>query len=356
MSATANEVTISDFTPAEQLAITNSRVDGLEARLNNIEAGSFSATTTASFSADFAVGFVDGGTRDATNGDTDDQVNAGYGYQIDLTTTFTQEDSLDVSLDAGSTNATGYTEFDLNDASETLTVDGISYTFPVAGATVMVGDSMDGSSLFTVACQYGTPSDTMDACGTPSAVFAGLGSATVAASYDFDNGFSVAGGYQGEGDNTDGLMTQEGADAFGANVAYTTDTFGVSFSTAVIEDTNGVDDTYNGINAYWTPDGFPTFSAGYEKGDVGSAAGIVDGRTMYFLGAQFEEVGPGSLGIAAGTKTATVEGSDELMMYEAFYDYPLNDSMTITPLVFIKEFGAGTEDEFGVMAKTSFSF
>ena len=53
MSATANEVTISDFAPAEQLAITNSRVDGLEARLNNIEAGSFSETTTASFSADF---------------------------------------------------------------------------------------------------------------------------------------------------------------------------------------------------------------------------------------------------------------------------------------------------------------
>ena len=77
---------------------------------------------------------------------------------------------------------------------------------------------------------------------------------------------------------------------------------------------------------------------------------------MYFLGAQFEEVGPGTLGLAAGTKTATVEGSEELMMYEAFYDYPLNDSMTITPLVFIKEFGAGTEDEFGVMAKTSFSF
>ena len=33
MAATANEVTISDFAPAEQLAITNSRVDGLEARI-----------------------------------------------------------------------------------------------------------------------------------------------------------------------------------------------------------------------------------------------------------------------------------------------------------------------------------
>ena len=35
MSATANEVTINDFNPAEELAITNSRIDGLEARLNN---------------------------------------------------------------------------------------------------------------------------------------------------------------------------------------------------------------------------------------------------------------------------------------------------------------------------------
>merc|ERR1711991_380426 len=57
MAATANEVTISDFTPAEQLAITNSRVDGLEARLNNIEAGSFSETTTASFGVNFYAGF-----------------------------------------------------------------------------------------------------------------------------------------------------------------------------------------------------------------------------------------------------------------------------------------------------------
>merc|ERR1712230_193428 len=60
VAATANEVTINDFAPAEQLAITNSRVDGLEARLNNFEAGSFSETTTASFSVDFAIGAVDG--------------------------------------------------------------------------------------------------------------------------------------------------------------------------------------------------------------------------------------------------------------------------------------------------------
>ena len=43
-------------------------------------------------------------------------------------------------------------------------------------------------------------------------------------------------------------------------------------------------------------------------------------------------------------------------MYEAFYSYPVNDGMTITPLVFVKEMATGTDDETGVMVKTSFSF
>ena len=103
MSATANEVTISDFTPAEQLAITNSRVDGLEARLNNIEAGSFSETTTASFSADFAVGYVAGKGISTGVTDGDEDIQAGYSFQIDLNTSFTGEDSLDISIDAGNT-------------------------------------------------------------------------------------------------------------------------------------------------------------------------------------------------------------------------------------------------------------
>ena len=52
-------VTINDFNPAEELAVTNSRVDGLEARLNNFEAGSFSETTSASFGSNFYVGAVE---------------------------------------------------------------------------------------------------------------------------------------------------------------------------------------------------------------------------------------------------------------------------------------------------------
>ena len=348
MAATANEVTISDFSPAEELAITNSRVDGLEARLNNFEAGSFSETTTASFSADFAIGSVDGGSAKEA------AVMAGYGFQIDLNTSFTGEDSFDVSLDAGNAGVGGISEFDLNSASETLTVDGISYTFPVAGVTLLVGDTVDGSSLFSTACAYGGPSNTLDDCGNVNAAFVGSGT-TFGASYDFDNGITAAVGYAGAGDSTAGLMTQEGADSYGGNVAYTADTYGVSVTYAMVEDANGVDDTYTALNAYWTPEGFPSISAGYEWGDDGSATAASDELTSYFVGIE-TEVGPGTAGAALGTKTPTVEGSSELLMYEAFYSYPVNDGMTITPLVYVKEFATGTDDETGVMVKTSFSF
>ena len=44
-------------------------------------------------------------------------------------------------------------------------------------------------------------------------------------------------------------------------------------------------------------------------------------------------------------------------MYEVYYSYPINDGMTITPVVFIKETStSGVNDETGVMVKTSFSF
>ena len=86
MAASANEVTISDFAPAEELAVTNSRVDGLEARFNNLEAGSFSSTTSASFSVDMAIGSVDGNTAS-------EAITTAYGFQMDLSTSFTGEDT-----------------------------------------------------------------------------------------------------------------------------------------------------------------------------------------------------------------------------------------------------------------------
>ena len=99
MSATASEVTISDFNAAEEIAVTNSRIDGLEAKFNNLEAGSFSETTTASFGVEFLVGAVDGGDTTAPEATTFD-----YSMGIGLETSFTGEDSLSATIDIGSTS------------------------------------------------------------------------------------------------------------------------------------------------------------------------------------------------------------------------------------------------------------
>ena len=366
MSATANEVTIGDFTPAENLAITNSRVDGLEARLNNIEAGSFSETTTASFSADMMLGAVTGGPlapgRPTDKDTLGDAVMAGYSFQIDLNTSFTGEDSLDISLDAGNSSATtlGIAEFDGNATGDSLDVDGVSYTFPLGDSmTVIVGDNTDGSALFTTACSYGGPTNTLDDCGNVNAGITN-GGAMVGASYDFGTGFTAAVGYAaGETDMATGLMSKETLDAYGVNAAYTGDNFGVSVTYGLVETSSIDEDTFTAVNGYYAPEGFPaSISVGYEIGEDGSVTDkTADELTSFFVGLQFDELGPGSAGIAVGTKTPTVEKTDEQYMYEAYYSYPINDGMTITPVVFIKETTtSGVDDETGVMVKTSFSF
>ena len=164
---------------------------------------------------------------------------ATYGFQIDLNTSFTGEDSLDISLDAGntSTTTTSVAEFDGNATGDNLVVDGVMYTFPIGTATAFVGDNTDGSALFTTACTYGGPTNTLDDCGNVNAGITN-GGVAAGASYDFGNGFTAAVGYAGATEDT-GIMTEETLDAYGLNAAYTGDNYGLSATYGVIESTTG---------------------------------------------------------------------------------------------------------------------
>ena len=315
--------------------------------------GGFSETTTASFGLDFYLGAL----SDEVSGETtqDDAVTFGYSLGIGLNTSFTGEDSLDITLDAGNSTE-GVAEFDGNTNGDQLTVDGISYTFPVGDATFIVGDSTDGSALFTTACVYGGPSAMLDDCANVNAGITG-GEATVGASYDFGNGFTAATGFQ-TSSTVSGVFTEESSDAYAFNAAYTADDYGVSVTYGVVENSGLTDeDTYTAFNAYYTPEGsLPSISVGYEIGDIGGAASTVDESTSFMLGLSWDEVGPGTAGIALG-HSSTIEGSDEAYQYEAYYSYDINDGMTITPLIFTKDNAtSGLDDATGVMVKTSFSF
>ena len=358
VAANANEVNlneISNYSDVENIEFANSfnNNESIESTLlaggeglvdDHSHDGGFSSTTSASFSADFAIGSVDGNT-------SSEKVVTAYGYQIDLSTSFTGEDAFSVSLDAGQ-GATSLSELDLNSGGDALTVDGITYSFPVGDKlTLLVGDSTDGSALYSTACVYGGFTNTLDDCGNYSSAFTTTGTNSVgfSASYDIGNGFTGAIGYAGSGTATTGLMTS-GTDYYGGQLTYTADSFGASVTYADLDTA-----TAWGLNGYYTfASNLPSISVGYEFTEN---EGATKDDTQWFAGLQWDEIGPGSLGIAAGNKGPQRDGSTEEMAYEAFYAYSVNDSMTITPAVFILENnGSGETDETGVVVKTSFSF
>mgnify|MGYP001467441707 CR=1 FL=1 len=335
-----------------ELARVRANSDSLDFYENEFDAGTFSATTSASFSSDMAIGSVD----QAAN---QDKLQTAYGFSIALTTSFTGEDSLDVALSGGNGHG-ALTEFDLSgmtDAND-LGVDGISYTFPLGDkTTAMFGFDVDGSSLYNTACLYGGPSDSLDNCGNWMSAMATDSSTALGLTYDFGNGLTASFGY--EGDGTTGLATEEGLDAYGGQLSYLSDKYGISLTYAKIEPNTTSSDSYTAINGYFDPglEGVPSISAGYEIGDDDSETGDASELSAYFIGLQWDEFGSGTLGVALGSQGHYSENADEELMYEAYYSYAFNDGMTITPLIYIKDkSAANVDDETGLLVKTSFSF
>jgi hypothetical protein len=353
LSVSASEVNLN--------AISNYSEDNLEIDLNSFKqkssnnillsggeglvesgdfTGGFSETTTASFGVDFLVGAVDGATSEVTTFD--------YQMGIGLETSFTGEDSLSATIDIGNATSTigGSSGLNFDNTTDALVLDGLTYTFPLGGSTVMVGDNTDISAVYTGACAYSSFTDYMGNCGTGNSVGVGGNGVTAAMSYAFDSGFSLAGGISStqttdEGE-VPGLLTEEGTDTYGIEAAYTADSWGVSVAYADDEA-----NTYWGINGMYAFD-FATLSAGVESEDSGTAT-----AEGFFVGLSFPEVGPGSFDIGMGTTDNFADGATETYIYEASYAYPINDGMTITPGIYIRE---GDTDQTGFAVKTSFSF
>ncbi len=307
--------------------------------------GSFSETTTASFSVDAVLGAIDGNAS-ATTGQGE-ETGFDFQFNIGLSTSFTGEDSLDIAIDNGSATLSPIGSKMGFDSGVDLKVDGVTYSFPVGGASMVVGDSTDLSTAFTGACTYSAFTDaTPDDCGTGNSMGAGGKGVTAALSYAFDSGFSLAGGItSGQAE-----ILGDDSDAFGINAAYSADSYGVAL--AYISDDGGTDaeTTIWGLNGYYTFD-LASVSVGYETSEKSGTD-----KSGYFIGLSFPEVGPGSVNIAASTTGLTADADPEYLIYEASYSYPVNDGMTITPGIFFEETESGKDDLTGVAVKTSFSF
>ena len=122
-----------------ELAILRGRVDGLEARVGELEATQFSTTTKLKGQADFFLGGVSYTTTatSATRMEAAayDNLSLSYRYTLNLNTSFTGKDLLYTRLRTGNmSNVWTQTDSYLSDAKSgdnTLKVDKLWYSFPV---------------------------------------------------------------------------------------------------------------------------------------------------------------------------------------------------------------------------------
>ena len=348
----ANLNDISKYSNPEEIDLANAFVND-EPNYNSLLAGGeglvdsdssnggFSETTTASFSVDATVGAIDG---DATTEATTFE----YQFNIGLSTSFTGEDSLDVAIDSGSDSASTADNPMAFDTGAGLAVDGVTYSFPLGGLSMIVGADTDISASYTGACTYSAFTDYMSNCGTGSSLGVGGGGVTATGSYAFDSGLSLAAGLSSKSDSGDGILTKERTDSYGIEAAYTADSYGLAVAYVSADNVDAAETTTWGINGTYSFD-IADVSVGYETEETSGTE-----KTGYFVGLTFPEVGPGSVSIGAGTAANYADSETEYMVYEASYSYPVNDGLTITPGVFVEE--KSGDDLTGIMVKSSFSF
>jgi len=353
LSASASEVTMNDFAAAEELAVSSKRIEGLEAKINNFEAGSFSETTTMSGSASFQIGAVNESA-------ITEAVTATYSYDVDLNTSFTGDDNLYVGIETG--NYTTSVDFTLDSSGgggNTLSVTSMYYQFPLGNYQFAVGPSLDSDDLmptttstysdsFFFGSQYGLASNYFTSQGT---------GAGVAVSRTFDNGWNTSGSVIAT--DTTGILTKEGIDILTLSLGYDADNYGGgivyqkseslctlagNFATDLCNDfaiTTLLDEGYNSttFGAYYSPGEKTTLSVTSSVTDATVSGTTVD-TIADFQFAVDRELGDGTL--SASWKTfpfykvpdlngTLIRGDDLGSFLEIYYTYKINDSITITP-------------------------
>jgi hypothetical protein len=364
-----------------ELAVLSGRVDGLEARVGELEATQFTTTTKLKGYTAWIAGAVDGaGTAAAPK----ESFSMNYDLRLALKTSFTGEDMLTTVLRSGNFDnsifSEGLTFMETAYGSENrVQIGRLYYTFPVGDFTVTAGPRVrtdDGSMYAGYATFY--PADllldffTYGGAPLTNNLAGGLIGSGVGATYAFgDSGFSVSGNYvagdASASSSTVGIGTDETASTSSWQLFYAGEAFDGNFLASVgySYDQNtgiavGTSDSSADRNSYsiaaaWKPADsglIPSISTGYSASDVENESDL----DSWYVGLEWSDVfvEGNSFGAAIGSAPSTDELSNT--MWEAFYSVPVTDNITVTPAVFgIDEEGTRAY-KYGGIVKTTFKF
>ena len=366
------------------LANINNRVDGLEARQNNFEAGGFSDTTTMDGKAVFTVGALD--APDGVSTLTDSTLFQ-YMYVMNLNTSYSGDDNLYVRIKSGngqkdkvfSEKPYGTYLSSSNQNGDVLKVDKMWYTMPLGDSiTFTAGPKIENyymhgttPSIYKPVLKQFTLGGNASAYGASTSPGAGL-------TWTSDSGLALSTNFTTQGGNSTGLLTNEGATSWATQIGYTKPRYSVSaivnqkyngWEDSYFSTPNGKERTYNdaestniGLRAWWRPEetgsAVPSISVGY---DVSETAASTNSQTdMYFVGLQWQDMfsADDRVGLAFGQPQKREDETTDPFAWEAYYQFQVNDSVSITPAVFggSDRNGNAAGDLTGVVVETTFKF
>ena len=395
MAANADVTAVSNESDLSSEVI-QARVDGVEAQLEEIQAGAFSSTTTMSGKAAFATGYVD------DDSETDsDKITLNYMYQLNMNSSFTGDDLLYTRLKTGNFTKNGRFQDKHNGTflsagkagDGTIKVDKIWYQFPIGESLqVWVGPRIENYYMLASAPSIYKPVTKQFALGGNASTYGsstspGFGAAWTQVVDDPSEGrFALSLNYTGKGGSksTSGLLDDDAKEFFLTKVEYGTPRWQVS--AALASKTNGeaydgyyhtkAGETYSkdltsvGLRAYWKPEStgsIPSVQLGYDTATVDDAtSGEPDEMSAWMIGLNWKDVfmDGNKAGLAFGSRQAATSyvgtGSDpaeDNTVWEAYYSFKVNDGVTITPAVFGgSDVEAEGKDVNGAVVLTEFRF
>ena len=351
-SSKSSKKRLNSKTFSNEIVNINERVDNIESRFDGLEAGGFSDTTVLDGKAIFDLGSVD----------TDDDTYTGatqfmYTYTLNLNSSFTGDDNLYTRIKTGNHSSWSKTKSVYNTYlssgngnANALKVDKLWYTTPIGEKhTVTVGPLIENYYMHATTPSIYEPVLKAFTLGGNAAAYGASTSPGAGWAYRADNGFAISSNVTSKNP----VLTDEGKSSWASQVGYTQSNYSVSALLNI--KANGWTDSYFmstdgkarpgegnstnvGLRAWWRPEdssaAVPSISVGYDTSETD--AGSNSSTNAYFVGLNWVDVinPDDKIGLAFG-QPQTVEGETiDPFLYELYYKYKVNDSITMTPTLF----------------------
>ena len=355
----------------KELAVLKGRVDGLEAKVGELEAQQFSTTTKLKGEASFILGGLpDFDTPQGSAGTVNDRTAFNYDLRLSFDTSFTGKDLLRTRLRSGNFSSLPFgsssqifkldkAETARNGGESNVWIDRLYYTFPVGKEIKLTAGALVRNTEMLSFRPSAYKSDVLDFFQLSGA--SGIYNKATGAGFGFqwkqkvkkgnpyftfDANYVASGGYNDssvgafESDSGINFLTQLGVKGqnWGLAVAYRYGSEDSRLRDPNFSATVGDGESTNSVSVagYWEPfdaSWAPSISLGY--GYNAGSGGFLNSQS-WMAGLQWSDVfvKGNSAGIAVGQPPFTSGGDNESWLWEFFYKYQVTDNISITPAIF----------------------